>query len=141
MDRRPRCRDEAVAVSGPKSWHLDYVPDAATKRVTIVGSDGRRWEGNSQYDPCDLGIHLCGQTDDGEQPTTVANYPMASEDEARQLWELARGVAEVTDRDEEDFIVDLNLRDGCVDDFSSNRQLWPRAIEAWNAILKATGAA
>ena len=26
-------------------------------------------------------------------------------------------------------------------DDASNRQLWPRAIEAWNAIAKATGAA
>ena len=115
-------------------WTENYIPDAATARVTITGRDGRKWEGNSNYDPLDgFGVHLCGQTDDGKQPTTVANYQMRNEQEARKLWALAREVAECPTRDEEDFIVDLILPEGTVDDFSSNRQLWPRAIAAWNA--------
>lgn len=115
-------------------WFLNYVPDAATSRRTIVGPDRRQWHGNSNYDPLEgYGVHLCGQTDDGQQPTTVANYRMRDEAEARRLWMLAKDVAECATRDEEDFIVDLVTADGIVDDFSSNRQLWPRAIEAWNA--------
>jgi hypothetical protein len=111
-------------------WTLDYVPDAATAR----------WHGNSNYEPLEgCGVHLCGQTDDGQQPTTVANYRMRDATEARDLWQIARSVAECASRDEEDFIVDLVLPEGIVADFSSNRQLWPRAIEAWNAV--GTGAA
>lgn len=119
-------------------WQLDYIPDAATARCTIVSPrTGEAWHGNSNYDPLEgCGVHLCGQTDDGQQPTTVANYPMRDINEARVLWQLARTVAECASRDEEDFLVDLVLPEGIADDFSSNRQLWPRAIAAWNAILE-----
>lgn len=114
-------------------WTLGYIEDAATYRTTVRSPRGTVFTDVSNYDPLEgYGVHLCGQSDDGQQPTTVANYPMADEAEARELFELARSVAEVHDRDEEDFIVDLITADGLVDDFSSNRQLWPRAIAAWN---------
>lgn len=114
-------------------WSLGYIDDAATARFTLVSPRGTVFEDVSNYEPLEgSGVHLCGQSDDGKQPTTVANYPMRSKVEARFLWELARSVAECASRDEEDFLVDLILPDGIVDDFSSNRQLWPRAIEAWN---------
>lgn len=118
---------------GRKCWATNYIDDAATKRVTLRSPKGTVWTGVSNYDPIEgAGVHLCGQSDDGEQPTTVANYRMRDEAEARQLWELARSVAECASREEEDFLVDLVTPDGIEADFSSNRQLWPRAIEAWN---------
>lgn len=117
-----------------EAWATNYIADAATARVTITSPDGRKWEGNSNYDPLEgSGVHLCGQTDDGQQPTTVANYPMRNEAEARELWQIAKDVADCVFRDQEDFLVDLVTPDGIADDFSSNRQLWPRAIAAWNA--------
>lgn len=110
---------------------LNYIDDAATARVTLVSPAGRVYTNVSNYDPLDgWGVHLCGHTDDGEQPTTVANYPMGKG--APRLWQLARDVAECG-KDEADFIVDLVTPGGIVDDFWSNRQLWPRAIEAWNS--------
>lgn len=111
-------------------WRTDYVDDAATKRVDIRSPGGRLWTGNSNYEPPASGVHLCGQTDDGKQPTTVAVYPMQA-GEARRFWQTAREVA-MCGRDEADFVVDLCVADSIDDDFWSNRQIWPRAIEAWN---------
>jgi hypothetical protein len=48
-------------------WSLDYIPDAATARYTYRDSFGRTWANDaSNYDPVECGVHLCGQTDDGE---------------------------------------------------------------------------
>lgn len=115
-----------------KAWTADFIEDAATQRVDVRGTDGRLWTGNSNYAPlARSGIHLCGQTDDGEQPTTIANYPMRDRAEAERAWQLAR-VAECP-FEEADFIVDIVVDGDVPDGFPSNRQLWPRAIEAWNA--------
>lgn len=100
-----------------------YISDAAIYRDK---------DGNSNYNPCSCGVHLCGQTDDGKQPTTMQNYPAATEDEARQMWLVARVFAEC-EEDEADFIVDLMIDDEVQFDFWSNRQIWPRAIEAWES--------
>lgn len=116
-----------VPARGP--WSLDYIEDAATKRIDIKSPSGKVWTGNSNYDPPENGIHLCGQTDDGEQPTTVAAYPMAGQIAA---FLMAKEVAECG-KNEHDFVVDLMINGSIEEDFYSNRQLWPRAIEAWNA--------
>lgn len=116
------------------TWTLGYIDDAATARIDIRSRDGQLWVGNSNYDPLPgggAGVHLCGQTDDGEQPTTVANFEMACADEARTAWNLAREAA-ACDFEDADFIVDLFIDGDGNDDFPSNRQLWPRAIAAWN---------
>jgi hypothetical protein len=110
---------------------LDYIEDAATARRTIHLRDGGTLtDSASNYDPPRNGIHLCGQTDDGEQPTTVARYPMGWREAAR-LFDIAREVASC-ESGSESFIVDLCINGDVVDDFSTNRQLWPRAIAAWN---------
>jgi hypothetical protein len=90
----------------------------------------------SNYDPPATGVHLCGVTDDDQQPTTVATY-CAPADKARDLWRAARAVAECS-KDEADFVVDLFVDDQVEDDFWSNRQLWPRAIASWNALSQAS---
>lgn len=116
-------------------WTLNYIEDAATKRHTIRRRGRADITDVSNYHPIEgAGVHLCGQSDDGQQPTTVSNYRMRDAAEATHLWELARSVAECASREEEDFLVDLVLPDGISDDFSSNRQLWPRAIDAWNEL-------
>lgn len=115
-------------------WTLDYIEDAATARLTIRRRGRPDLDDNSNYAPLEgAGVHLCGQTDDGKQPTTVANYRMMDHAEAQHLWTLAKLAAECASREEEDFLVDLVTSNGIIADFSSNRQLWPRAIDAWNA--------
>lgn len=115
-------------------WTLAYIDDAATARRTIRRRGRADITDISNYDPLEgAGVHLCGQTDDGNQPTTVANYRMRDDAEAQHLWTLAKQAAECASREEEDFLVDLVTSHGIVADFSSNRQLWPRAIDAWNA--------
>lgn len=114
------------------TWTLDYIEDAATVRESLYLRNGTLISDRlSNYETPSNGIHLCGVTDDGEQPTTVAVYPMA-EKQARAAWQLAKEVAECG-KDEGDLIVDLCVGDSIEDDFWSNRQLWPRAIDAWNA--------
>lgn len=114
------------------TWATDYIEDAATTRRSIYRSDGTlACDKSSNYDPPDNGVHLCGVTDDGEQPTTVASYPMHRE-RARVLWLAAKMAAECG-REEADFVVDLCIDDSINEDFWSNRQFWPRAIEAWNS--------
>ncbi|WP_414902492.1 hypothetical protein ACMT1E_04480 [Sphingomonas flavalba] len=112
---------------------LGYIDDAATARRTVYRSDGSLLSDCvSNYHTPTNGVHLCGVTDDGQQPTTVASYPM-NRAEARSFWEAAREVAECAE-DEYDFIVDLCISDQIYEDFRSNRQLWPRVIEAWNSL-------
>lgn len=123
--------DERLQNQGFSPWILDYVEDAATSRRSIHRPDGTLFTDQaSNYDTPVDGIHLCGQTDDGVQPTTVAVYHMPRA-ETRAYWHLAKEVAECP-KDEADFVVDLCIDDSIEDDFWSNRQIWPRAIEAWN---------
>ena len=94
--------------------------------------------GDSNYDPCDIGLHLCGICQhpegfgdaNGEQPYTALNLPARSEDEARAMWAAAKAEASLPSREGEDFLCDLNLIDGHLDDFSTNRQLLPRLVAA-----------
>lgn len=99
-----------------------YIENAATWRDA---------DGNSNYMPCDNGVHLCGQTDDGEQPVTLQNYPFPHN--ARHMWQAAKDVAECPYGEPHDFVVDLMIGGDLVDDFCSNRQLWPRALAVWAA--------
>jgi hypothetical protein len=116
---------------GEGPWSLDYIEDAATVRRSIYRPNGTLFTDKaSNYDPPENGIHLCGVTDDEEQPTTAAVYPMPPA-LARRLFDVAYDVARC-EREEGDFVVDLCLADSIEEDFWSNRQLWPRAIEAWN---------
>jgi hypothetical protein len=113
-------------------WELDYIEDAATRREAIRFRDGRICDPcASNYDPPWTGVHLCGQTDDGIQPTTVAAYAMRAAEVGR-LFVAAKSAAECV-KGEHDFIVDLCIGGDIIEDFYSNRQLWPRAIDAWNA--------
>lgn len=122
---------ERIESTGPR-WQIGYIDDAATYRTTVTSPAGFVHTDVSNYNPPRIGINLCGQTDDGEQPTTVAAYRMASASEARSLWNMAKSVAECGEG-EGDFIVELLIDHDTYDDFWSNRQMWPRAIEAWNA--------
>lgn len=104
-------------------WSLNYIEDAAIVRDR---------DGNSNYDPPHTGIHLCGQTDDNEQPTTVASYSLPPA-QAHIFYERARAAAQC-EPEEADFMVDLFIRGSSATEFCSNRQLWPRAIAEWNQI-------
>lgn len=100
--------------------------------------------GNSNYAPCEIGLHLCGICEHpdgigdafGCQPYTALNLPARSDAEAQRMWDAAKAEAELPDRSGEDFLCDLNLSCGTVNDFSTNRQLLPRLIAA---ALKARG--
>lgn len=95
--------------------------------------------GDTHYDPCVIGLHLCG--DASGQPYTAANVPARTHEQARAMFEAARSVAECS-KDEADFLCDLNLgsvRGGVehVDDFWTNRQLWPQLVALARAPLPA----
>ena len=86
---------------------------------------------SSFYDPCDTGLHFCGQTclSKNSQPYTALNIEAVTDIAARKLYEAAKAVAECED-DEADYIIDLQLSGDCNEDFSTNRQLLPKAFEA-----------
>ncbi|MDH4746645.1 hypothetical protein OMP43_21700 [Sphingomonas sp. CBMAI 2297] len=94
--------------------------------------------GNSNYHPEKPGLHLCGICEHpdgigdalGEQPYTAMNLRAHSDAEALHMWHAARAEAELPNREGEDFLCDLNTREGHVDDFSTNRQMLPRLIAA-----------
>lgn len=77
------------------------------------------------YCPTFPGVHVCGADREENRFYTVADFPMQSDDEAREAWQAARVECEVP-QDEADFTVDLNEGEGHVDDFWSNRQMLPR---------------
>ena len=89
--------------------------------------------GDSNYDPCTIGLHLCGIAtapgDDYEQPYTALNIPAANEDEARAMFDAAKAEAECG-KDEADFCCDLMVGEDCLADFWTNRQLVERLTAA-----------
>jgi len=99
-----------------------FVPAYATRTMTTNGEE------HAYYNPPINGIHLCGQGID-DSAATAAAYPMSA-DRAQQLFATARDVAECAE-DEGDFIADLFIGGDIVDDFWTNRQLWPLALTAW----------
>lgn len=117
-----------------RPWCEDYIDGAASMVCKIYRPDGSLFcDQSSNYETPDNGIHLCGQHDDGQQPTTVATYEMSG-DEAAYAFQLAKEVAECG-KDEADFVVDLCVDSSIIDDFWSNRQIWPLAIRAWNTAI------
>ncbi len=87
-----------------------------------------------EYHPCSVGLHVCGATQDGERPLTIANYPMKSADEARRIFDLVR--KEFGER-EGDLVVDLFIGPyDLVDDFETRRQMLPRIAAAVAAAAK-----
>lgn len=113
-------------------FSADLIPNYATRTCTT------RWRGrtfeHAFYDPPENGIHLCA-VGAFEAAASAAIYPMPAK-QAREFWEMARDVA-ACERDECDFVVDLCVGGQIDEDFLTNRQLWPRAINAWNAALRA----
>ena len=91
-------------------------------------------EGEINYHPCAIGLHIyyIPKNPDGKgtQPFTALNLPARSDDEARAMWAAAKAEASLHTREGEDFLCDLNLIDGTVDDFSTNLQLLPRLVAA-----------
>lgn len=85
--------------------------------------------GNSHYFPCCTGLHLCGSTIDDEQPYTAANFPARDYAGAREMFAAAKAAAECCG-DEADFCCDLMIGGDHVDDFWTNRQLWPALAAA-----------
>lgn len=80
--------------------------------------------GNSNYAPCRTGLHLCGATPDGEQPYTAANFPADGRSDAMLMFDAAKAIAECG-KEEADFCCDLMINGDHVDDFWTNRQLFP----------------
>lgn len=76
---------------------------------------------DSFYSPCRTGLHLCGATDDGEQPTTVGNWEL-SPAEARVAFKWIADRVDDVPPDQADFILDLQLNDDCDDGLACNRQ-------------------
>lgn len=77
------------------------------------------------YNPCDIGLHVCGEYLDAAD--TVANFPCQTASDARRLFEIARSELAV-DGDDWDVIVDLNVGadEHHIDDFGMRRQMLPR---------------
>lgn len=82
----------------------------------------RTAEGDAIYNPCDVGLHVCG--DDNGEAVTLANFPCRSADHALRIFEMARTEFAV-DGDEWDVVVDLNISrdEKQVADFGMHRQM------------------
>lgn len=95
------------------------------------------------YDPCDVGVHVCGRRvcdkhthGPDEVPTTEFNVPCASDSQARQLFDSLK--AEFEDEDG-DLLVDLMQGDCSIeDDFYIRRQMLDRLKTAVLAKLEPT---
>lgn len=78
------------------------------------------------YQPCRNGLHVCGESADGERPVTVANFPTRSAAAARALFEQARAEVACADGEPDDLIVDLMIGRDCDTDFPMTRQMLSR---------------
>jgi hypothetical protein len=110
-----------------ETFSADLIDGYAT-RVEVTHWRGKPHE-HAYYDPPENGIHLCAQGA-FEASATAARYPMGAK-RARDLFVIAKAVAECGP-DEGDFVADLCVSGDIIDDFWTNRQIWPQAIAAWN---------
>ncbi|KAK0351726.1 hypothetical protein LTR94_023822 [Friedmanniomyces endolithicus] len=76
--------------------------------------------------PCENGLHVCGFHPDGKNFLTIANYPAATEEDARALFERAKGELATPPGEEGDFVIDLQIDGSCGEDFWMNRQMLDR---------------
>lgn len=78
------------------------------------------------YQPCNLGVHVCGQHPDGDNCLTAANYPRRSVSAARSLFDLAKAECAIAPGEPRDLVVDLMVDGDIVDDFLMSRQMLER---------------
>ncbi len=78
------------------------------------------------YQPCENGLHVCGFHPDGNNFLTIANYPTATEEDARVLFERAKAELATPPGEEGDFVIDLQIDGSCGEDFWMNRQMLDR---------------
>lgn len=76
---------------------------------------------DSFYSPCRTGLHLCGATDDGDQPTTVGNWQL-SESAARLAFKWIADRLTPVPVEQADFILDLQVNGDCLDGLACQRQ-------------------
>lgn len=88
------------------------------------------------YQPCETGLHVCGLHPDGKNFLTIANFPAATEEGARALFERARSELSTPLGEEGDFVIDLQIDGSCGEDFWMTRQMLDRLA----ALAKAKGA-
>lgn len=78
--------------------------------------------GDSYYNACANGLHVCGVSDlpDDIQPYTLYNFPLVGD--ASVFFAQAKLIASC-DPDDADFMVDLMINGSSYDEFPTNRQL------------------
>ncbi|WP_204274418.1 hypothetical protein, partial [Stenotrophomonas maltophilia] len=59
------------------------------------------------YEPCAIGIHVCGVSADELEPVTVANIRLPTRAKARELFNLARQECRAVSGEPCDLVVDL----------------------------------
>lgn len=81
------------------------------------------------YDPCRIGLHVCGP-DDEDAAATVLNAPCRTFAEARELFERVKAECQVGADEPHDLVVDLINDNGgnndVVEDFCMSRQMLAR---------------
>lgn len=88
-------------------------------------------ETDSFYDPCATGLHLCGQTDDENQPTTMGNWHTTAASAQETFDFIKSHIGEVAE-EEADYILDLQIGGETVTDLRCNRQLLLRLAQQEN---------
>jgi hypothetical protein len=76
---------------------------------------------DSHYQPCRNGLHLCGTTDDGDQPVTMGNWILSPSDAQAAFSTLLDRLDNIP-AFEADFVLDLQIDGDCVGDVLCNRQ-------------------
>ncbi len=82
----------------------------------------------SRYQPCRVGLHVCGINPLRDEPITIANFPLRDAAEARRLFSVAKSECAAQSDEEGDFVVDLNVgtNELQVEDFIMSRQMLAR---------------
>lgn len=90
---------------------------------------------NEIYYPCSYGIHVCGDKDGAA--ATFGNVPARDAEQARKIFEAAKAEAAVSDGEDWDMVVDLNLGEDNLhsEDFCIRRQMLDRCLAAGRAAI------
>lgn len=83
------------------------------------------------YQPCQLGLHVCGMHPNGDDFLTVANLPVETPAKARALFDLAKANLASADDQPRELVIDLQNDFDTVEDFPMSRQMLERLVRLW----------
>lgn len=83
------------------------------------------------YQPCQHGLHVCGQHPDGDNFLTIVNLPVRTAEEGQALFNVAKAAFATTSGEPQELVIDRQADFDTHEDFPMSRQMLDRLVRFW----------